>query len=166
MPIMPDRWRDIFALDAPLLEIIVRGAVMYLLVFVLLRSSLRRTAGELTMLDFVFVLLVAVGAENAMLGTQSSVAAAAILVATLIACNYLLNILSYYIPFVEKLVMPPPLPVVKEGKMLRRNMRREFLTEQELMGKLREQGVDDVQNVKAAYIEGDGTISVIPREAA
>ena len=55
------------------------------LVFLLLRASLRRTAGELTMLDFVFVLLVAVGAENAMLGAQSSVAAAFVLVATLIA---------------------------------------------------------------------------------
>lgn len=164
MPIVPDQWRAIFALDAPLLEIIVRGAVMYLLVFLLLRASLRRTAGELTMLDFVFVLLVAVGAENAMLGAQSSVAAAFVLVATLIACNYLLNLLGYLFPVFEKLLLPPPLPVIKDGKMLQRNMRREFLTEQELMGKLREQGVDDVAGVKAAYIEGDGTISVIPRE--
>lgn len=164
MPIVPDQWRVIFALDAPLLEIIVRGTVMYLLVFLLLRASLRRTAGELTMLDFVFVLLVAVGAENAMLGAQSSVAAAFVLVATLIACNYLLNLLGYLFPVFEKLLLPPPLPVIKDGKMLQRNMRREFLTEQELMGKLREQGVDDVAGVKAAYIEGDGTISVIPRE--
>lgn len=163
MPVAPEHWRDIFALDAPLLEIIVRGAVMYLLVFILLRGALRRTAGELTMLDFVFVLLVATAAQNAMLGSQSSVAAGLVLVATLIACNYVLNVLSYYIPFFERLVLPPPLPVVKDGKMQRRNMRREFLTEQELMGKLREQGVDDVTDVKAAYIEGDGTISVIPR---
>ena len=43
-------------------------------------------------------------------------------------------------------------------------MRREFLTEQELMGHLREQGIAGLADVKAAYIEGDGAISVITGE--
>ena len=50
---------------------------------------------------------------------------------------------------------------IKNGELLRRNMRREFLTEEELNDHLRLKGIDDVKEVKAAYIEGDGKISVV-----
>jgi uncharacterized membrane protein YcaP (DUF421 family) len=53
---------------------------------------------------------------------------------------------------------------VKRGKLLRRNMRRELITEAELLGKLREQGVDDLSKVKLANIESDGQISLIQYE--
>src|SRR5690606_41696809 len=53
--------------------------------------------------------------------------------------------------------------LVKKGKMLKRNMRREYLTEEELTDHLRLEGIDDVAEVKAAYVEGDGKISVIAR---
>ena len=43
-------------------------------------------------------------------------------------------------------------------------MRRELIAESELMGKLREHGVEDVKDVKVAYIEHDGQISVIKKE--
>jgi uncharacterized membrane protein YcaP (DUF421 family) len=51
--------------------------------------------------------------------------------------------------------------LIKDGQMLRRNMRQEMITEDELMSKLREQGVENVSEVKKAYLEGDGQVSVI-----
>ena len=45
--------------------------------------------------------------------------------------------------------------------MLRRNMRQELITEDELLMQLRQQGLEDASNVKEAYIESDGRISVI-----
>ena len=42
-----------------------------------------------------------------------------------------------------------------------RNLRREFITLEELHEKLREQGIEKVSDVKAAFLEGDGQISVI-----
>jgi uncharacterized membrane protein YcaP (DUF421 family) len=86
-------------------------------------------------------------------------------VVTVVAWNYILNSLAYYIPIIERLLSPPPLLIVRDGKMLRRNMRKEFLTEQELMAQLREQGVENLEDVKSAHLEGDGNISVIPKEA-
>lgn len=154
-------WKSVFATDLPVIELVVRATVLYFAVFIILRSSLRRSAGELSMLDFIFVLLVANGAADSMTGGSVSVAAGLVTVATIVAWNYLLNSLSYYVPFIERLVSPPPLQVVKNGKLIRRNMRKEFLSEQELMGQLREEGVDDLERVKAAHIEGDGNISVI-----
>jgi uncharacterized membrane protein YcaP (DUF421 family) len=51
--------------------------------------------------------------------------------------------------------------LVKNGQLLRRNMRRELITEDELLSKLRQQGVDDLSEVKEAFMEGDGQISVV-----
>jgi uncharacterized membrane protein YcaP (DUF421 family) len=48
---------------------------------------------------------------------------------------------------------------------MRRNMRRELITEDELMSQLREQGVERVEEVKRACLEGDGRVSVIKKDA-
>ena len=61
----------------------------------------------------------------------------------------------------QRLTAPPPLPVIRNGQMILRNMRKEFLTKDELMAQLREEGIEDISKVKAAHIEGDGNVSVI-----
>ena len=48
--------------------------------------------------------------------------------------------------------------------MDRRNMRKEFVTEAQLMSMLREHGIDDLADVKAVFLEGSGHVSVIPAE--
>lgn len=50
-------WLTVFRPDLPLLETVVRGTVIYLVLLILFRVGLRRTTGQLTTLDFVFVLL-------------------------------------------------------------------------------------------------------------
>ena len=85
------------------------------------------------------------------------------MIGTMMAWNYLFNFLSYHIPLVEKLVSAPPLQIIKNGRLLKRNMRREYVTEEELTDHLRSVGIDDIGEVKAAYVEGDGKISVIER---
>jgi uncharacterized membrane protein YcaP (DUF421 family) len=154
-------WETVFITEIPVVEIVVRSTVLYFVVFLIMRGTLRRTAGQLSMLDFIFVLLVANGAADAMTGGATSIMSGVIIVLTVVAWNYILNSLSYRIPMLERLVSPPPLRIVDKGKMLRRNMRQEFLTEQELMAQLREEGIEDLSKVKAAHIEGDGNISVI-----
>ncbi len=156
-------WKAIFSPEVPVLELVVRGSIAYLLVVVLMRLSLRRSAGELAMMDLAFVFLIAESLTNAMAVEDQSMVDGLVLVLTIMVWNYLLNSLSYSVPLIERLISPPPLQVVREGRLLTRNMRREFLTKQELMGHLREEGVEDLAEVKAAYVEADGTVSVITR---
>ena len=79
--------------------------------------------------------------------------------------SYFLDWLGYRFPRVRRLLRPPPLPLIKDGRMQRRNMRQEMITEEELMEHLREQGVEHVEDVKKSYMEGDGNISVIRKGA-
>src|SRR5690606_15637034 len=128
----------------------------------LLRIVPRRTGGELAAMDLLFVVLIAEATTHS-LGGYKSITEGFIVILTLMVLNYAINFLSYHSPFIEKLVSSPPLLIVKDGKLLRRNMRREFLTEEELMEHLRREGIEDVMDVKSAHVEADGHISFISK---
>ena len=53
--------------------------------------------------------------------------------------------------------------LVKDGRMLKRNMRREMISEDELLGKIREKGVADLSKVSRVYMERNGKLSVIEK---
>jgi uncharacterized membrane protein YcaP (DUF421 family) len=157
-------WGSIFVPDVSVVEIFVRGSLMYLSVFVLLRIVLKRQSGTLGMTDLLLITLLADASQNAMAGEYRSVPDGIVLVGTIIFWNYAFDWLSFKSPWFERLIEPAPLPLIKNGRMLRRNMRQELITEAELMGQLREQGIAEVSKVKEAFIESDGQISVIKYE--
>lgn len=156
----PDSWSRIFEADVALLELIVRGSVLYFAILFLLRVMPRRTGGEMATMDLIFVVLIAHAAALSM-GDYTTIADAFVVIVTLMVWDYVINALSYRYSVFEWLVSSPPLQIVRNGKLLRRNMRREFVTEEELMSHLREEGIDDISLIKAAYIEGEGQITAI-----
>lgn len=160
MKLTPDNWLEVFAPQTSLLELAARGVILYFGILVLMRFMPRRAGAELATMDLIFALLIAEAAAHS-LGDYTSVADGIILIMIIMACNYLINILSYRLPFIERLVSAPPLQIIRNGELLRRNMRREFLTEEELMSYLRQQGIDDVKDVKSAHVEGEGKITVV-----
>lgn len=160
---LPDNWDEVWTLETPVLELVARGALIYLGIMVLLRVMPRRTGGELTTTDLIVILLVAESATHAF-AVYSSVGDALLLIATLLTLDYVINALSYRFPAFERLMSSPPLPLVKDGKLQRRNMRREFVTEEELMGHLRMKGIDDLSRVAKAYVESEGEITVVTRD--
>jgi uncharacterized membrane protein YcaP (DUF421 family) len=89
-----------------------------------------------------------------------------LLVLTIVGWDYALDLLSYKFAIVRRLLHWPALMLVVDGKVIRGNMQKESLTDQELMSHLRIKGVDDLSEVKKAFLEGDGQISVIKKQGA
>jgi uncharacterized membrane protein YcaP (DUF421 family) len=156
-------WKSVFVPTVSLVEIILRGSMIYLLIFVLMRLR-RRQAGGLGIADLLVVVMIADAAQNAMAGEYKSVTEGFVLVGTIVFWDYLLDYLSYRFPGFRHWITPSPLPLIQDGKMVRRNMRQELVTREELMEHLREQGIEDITDVKEACLEGDGQISVIKKE--
>jgi len=157
-------WKHIFEPTIPPLELILRGTLMYLGIFAVLRFLLRREAANMSLTDLLMLVLIADAAQNAMADTYDSFTDGVVLVGTIIFWNFALDRLAFRYPAFERLIHPPPLPLVVNGRMQYRNMRKETISREELLSQLREAGVDDIAEVKAAYIEGDGRISVLKRE--
>jgi uncharacterized membrane protein YcaP (DUF421 family) len=157
-------WRSIFVPSVRVAEIFLRGTVVYLFLFFVLRI-LRRESGAIGISDLLLIVLIADAAQNAMSSDYKSVTDGIILVSTIAFWDYLLDWIGYRFPSVRPLLRPAPLLLIKDGRLQRRNMRREMITEEELMGRLREQGVEKVEEVKKCYLEGDGSVSVIKRDS-
>lgn len=156
-------WGQIFKLSLPFMEIVVRGSAMYWFLFAVFRFLIRRDVGSVGVADILVLVIVADAAQNAMAGEYTSVSDGMVLVLTLIGWNMLLDWLSFRYPAVRRFAEPKPLRLVMNGQILRRNMRKEFITEEELWSKLREAGVDSLDQVKEAFIESDGQVSVIKK---
>lgn len=156
-------WSEVFRLSVSPVELIVRGTIMFWFLFGVFRFVLRRDVGSVGVSDFLFVVILGDAAQNAMIGQATSTTDGMVLISTLVGWNYLMDWLSYRVPLIERLTTPPPLRLVENGRMLRRNMRREFITPDELMAKLREQGHSDLSGVRQMCLEADGEISVIAK---
>src|SRR5690554_7621240 len=105
---------ELFHVENSLVTLMVKGTVIYLGILLLFRILPRRTGGEMAMMDLIFVLLIAEAATHS-LGGYSTITEGFIVIGTMMAWNYLFNFLSYHIPFVEKLVSPPHLQIIKNG---------------------------------------------------
>jgi uncharacterized membrane protein YcaP (DUF421 family) len=156
-------WARIFGSDTPLLEIFVRGTAVYLSLFLLLRFVMRREAGALGLTDLLVIVLIADAAQNAMADDYHSVTDGVFLVMVILGWSFLLSWLASRHAFWRRVVLPPRVQLVRDGQILRRNLDRELITEEELMGELRGHGIDKLDKVRAAYMESDGMISVIRR---
>jgi uncharacterized membrane protein YcaP (DUF421 family) len=154
-------WSELFLPTVPLVEIVIRGSAIYLALFLGIRVFLKREVGTVGLADLLFIVLIADATQNGMASDHRSIGDALVLVATLLAWNYSLDWLAFHHPAFERIIQPPPLLLVKNGTMIWRNMRRELITKEELLSQLREQGVDEVSEVKLAHMENNGRISVI-----
>lgn len=156
-------WSSVFVPSVSVLEIIIRGTLIYFICFAFLRL-VRRGVGEIGITDILIIVMIADAAQNGMSADYKSVTEGFFLIGTLIFWDYLLDYLGTKSKFFERLLSPPKLLLIKNGEMQRRNMRKEMITKDELMSQLRLQGVEDVSEVKECYLEGSGSISLIKKK--
>jgi len=153
-------WHQMFVPSGSLLELVVRGSLMYLLILAGFRIF-RRDAGSLSVSDLLVVVLIADAAQNGMAGEYKSITEGIVVVTTIFGWNYVLDWLAYRSRFVHWLLHPPALPLIRNGGIHYRNLRSQLITRDDLLALLREQGVEDVRDVKECRLENDGRLSVI-----
>jgi uncharacterized membrane protein YcaP (DUF421 family) len=149
-----------FTPDVSLFEMVVRGAIMYFAIFLLLRVILRGRTSAVTMSVMV---VIADAAQNAMSNNYTSVTDGIVLVATIVLCSFLVDWLAFHFAVVRNFVHPERTILVMDGRVLRKSLAEERMTEGELMTQLRLHEVESLDEVKAVYLEGNGEVSVIKR---
>lgn len=156
-------WHELFVPQMPFLEAFIRGSVIYWSIFLMFNFLTRRITVEASISDILVIVLIAEATSDAMTGDANSITDGLSVVATIIFWSYFIDMLCFFFKPVQAWLRPPPLAVILNGVMQKKNMRKQFLSEEELMTKLRDDGIERIQDVKKAFIEDDGHISIIKK---
>jgi uncharacterized membrane protein YcaP (DUF421 family) len=146
-------------------ELILRGIIVYVFLIVLLRATGKRQIGQMAPFDLVLLLVLSNAVQNAMNGGDNSVIAGFISAISLVGTNWLVGFTTYKSKRMESLVEGRPEVLIHNGKLFARALRHTMITEHELMSALRKAGCCTIDEVHAAMLETDGTISVIAKRA-
>ena len=162
-------WEKLFIPDVgfgpALLEIAVRGSIIYLALFLALRFLPRRTIGTMGASDLLIVVLIADAVQNGMSGEYRTITEALVLAIVIFGWATLIDWIDYKLPHLH-LAEAKEVLIVRNGKVLHENLKREQITEEEVLAQLRMHGQDSPRNVVKAYMEGDGHVSVVLRGGA
>jgi uncharacterized membrane protein YcaP (DUF421 family) len=160
---MPD-FAELFSFTVNPLELVVRGTLIYVGLVLLFRFALQRDLVGLGVADVLFIALLADAAQNGMAGEYRSVSDAIVLLGTLAFWNAAMNFATFRWPSMRWLLEARTLELIRDGRVLRRNLKREWITVDELMSQLRAKGIEDVARVKLAVLESDGELSILEKE--
>jgi uncharacterized membrane protein YcaP (DUF421 family) len=156
-------WHTLFIPSGSIIEIIFRGSVIYLLLFVIMRI-LRREAGQLSVADILVVVIIADASQNGMAGEYKSITEGIILIITIFIWDYVLDWLGLHNPFLHRFLHPKPIILVHDGHIDWKKMRKHLISKEELMSFLRQEGVQKIEDVHKCYLEDNGNLSVITNE--
>ncbi|MGE0600042.1 MAG: DUF421 domain-containing protein [Dehalococcoidia bacterium] len=159
-------WTDMFGTNwQELVELFIRGTLVYLAIFAVLRI-VRREVGGISTPDVLVIVVIADAAQNGLAGGYESVPAGVFLVVVIVSWSLAIDFAVFRFPWFARIVEPHPVVLVENGRLRRHNLRKNLITHDELMGAVRSAGIDDLALVRRAYIEGDGAITVVPAKSA
>ena len=143
------------------LSIAASTAVVYLFIIICMRIFGKTEVAQLSITDFVFIMLISNAVQNAMVGPDASLGGGLVAATTLFVMDTLFKRLTYRFAWLGKLMQGSPITLIRHGKIEQRAMKGTMLTRDELMEALREHGISNLNEVDMAVLETDGAISVL-----
>jgi uncharacterized membrane protein YcaP (DUF421 family) len=146
-------------------ELVLRGSCVYLFLFLVFRFVVRRDVGVVGLADILVLVIIADASQSAMAGDAKTLAEGVVLISTIVGWNLLFDWLAYHYAWFARFAQPEVLALVRHGRVIRRNLQRELMTLEDLESKIREAGVETLSEVKHAFMESDGKVTVVPARA-
>lgn len=149
------------------MDAVLRGAVVYLVLLLVIRLSGRRTLAEMTVFDFVLMLVIAEASQQALLGEDFSVTNGILVIVTLVGLNVLFSLLKARHRGLARVIEGLPLVLVENGRPLKDRLSMSRVDESDIMAAARKlRGLESMAQIKYAVLEADGAITIIPCDRA
>jgi uncharacterized membrane protein YcaP (DUF421 family) len=149
-----------FQLPLPVLEKLLRPVLVYLVLVILLRLFGKRELAQLNPFDLVVLLSLSNTVQNAIIGEDNSVTGGVIGAFALLTINWLVARALFRMPRLTRLLEGRAAVLVRDGKIDRRAMQRESLTDEELLSVLHKQGFTHFHEVRRVELEPSGSFFV------
>jgi uncharacterized membrane protein YcaP (DUF421 family) len=149
---------DLFVMQIPILEKIIRTVAVYAVILVLFRLTGKRGLAQLTSFDMVVVFLLSNVVQNAVIGSDNSLLGGAVGAVTLVVVNTIVTRSAALSSTVERVLEGTPTTVIKDGQLDRQAARRIGLRAGELEQAVRLQNGDSVRDVELGRLEPTGQL--------
>ena len=154
-----------FDMQAPWWEFIVRAAVVYLFLLVMVRVSGKRTVGQFTPFDLIVVMLLSESVSGSLTAQDTSLPGGLIVAAALVALDMLIAIATSRSRKVDAMVQGNPVLIGRDGVIYTDVLKRERVPEGDLEKALR--GADClIEDMRMAVLESDGSINIMKKPPA
>jgi uncharacterized membrane protein YcaP (DUF421 family) len=154
---------NIFGLGVSWEERVLRAVLVYAFLLVAIKVFGRRELGQLTAFDLIVLLTLSNILQNAMIGNDNSLSGGAIGALVLLSANYGVAYWVFRSRRAERAIEGEPRILIHDGKIQRAAVRKELLTDQDLLSAIRREGLERIEDVRLAISEPNGMISIIPR---
>ena len=145
------------------MDLVIRAATMYALLFGVLRIAGKRSMADLTPFNFILLLMVSEATQQALLGNDFSITTAAVVVVTLVGIDIVLSGFKQRFPRFSQWMEGSPLIILDHGKPLIERMRKVQIDEADILQEARRsQGLERLDQIKYAVLEKNGGITIIP----
>jgi len=145
----------------------LRAASIYVFLLVIFRISGRRTLADMTMFDFILLLIIGEATQQALLGEDFSVTNSVIVIVTLLLIDILVSLAKGRSQVLSKWIDGVPTIIVADGKPIHERLRKARVTEDDVMEAARRlQGLERMDQIKYAVIEVNGGITIVPQHSA
>jgi uncharacterized membrane protein YcaP (DUF421 family) len=147
-------------------EVALRVAVIYLFLVVVLRISGKREVGQLSILELIVVLLISDAVQNSMVGENTTVWGGMVAVLVLLGLDYGLSMVTRRSRRVRRAIEGEPRLLIRDGQLLPKALREEGVDANDVRAAIRAHGFTRIEEIRMAVLETNGSISVIPKDAA
>ncbi len=144
-----------------MLQLVFKTFILYVVVVVAMRLMGKRQIGQLQPFEFAIAVMISELAALPLTEDDKEIHHSLVPIGVLLACQLLISFLSIKGVRIREIVCGRPTLLIRDGKILEKNMRKEMYTVNDLLEQLRFQSIQSVNDVQYGILETNGQISVL-----
>jgi uncharacterized membrane protein YcaP (DUF421 family) len=145
------------------MDIVLRAIVLYIFIVFVMRVIGRRELSSMSPFDLILLIILGDAVQQGLTQDDYSVTGAIIAVATIATLQVLTSYLSFRSERARKVLEGEPIVVVGHGEIVKDNLNRERMTEDEVAEEMRAQQIGSLDEVEWAILESNGSLSFIKK---
>lgn len=145
------------------MDLVIRAAVIFFFIFLVTRIAGRRELGSLEPFDMILLVVLGDLVQQGITQSDESVTGTLIVISTITLLSIAVSWVSFRSRRARLVTEGEPIVLVQDGELIRRNLRRERLTEGDVEEEARRQQIASLDAVRWAILEKAGTISFIEK---
>jgi uncharacterized membrane protein YcaP (DUF421 family) len=148
------------------MDIVIRSAVVYVVVMVLMRLLGRRELSKMQPFDLLILVVIADFVQQGVTQQDYSVTGAVLAVGTFALLIVATSWLAWRFPRTRPIIDGNPVVLLENGNPIMDNLRRERISLEEIAAQARLQQLESLQTIRWAILETSGEISFIPKSGS